>query len=98
MDEPRLQKIRVLDRWKVWLRFADGSEGEVDLSNVAGRGQFKRWDDDAFWRAATIDPETGTLCWPGGIDLDPHVLYHEVTGAPLPGQDSDSLGSSPSGV
>jgi hypothetical protein len=26
------------------------------------------------------------VTWPGELDLDPDVLYHEVTGKPLPGQ------------
>jgi hypothetical protein len=30
-----------------------------------------------------VDPELGTICWPGGADLDPDVLYARATGKPV---------------
>jgi hypothetical protein len=27
--------------------------------------------------------ETSTVCWPHGADLDPDVLYAELTGMPI---------------
>ncbi len=30
-----------------------------------------------------VDPESGTLAWPNGIDFDPIVLYCEATGTPI---------------
>lgn len=82
---PRVSAVRALAPWKVWIRFTDGSEGIADLSDVAGVGVFKKWEDPAFWKSVYVDPESRTIAWPGGIDLCPDVLYHEVTGKPLPG-------------
>ena len=31
-----------------WLRFSDGAAGEIDLSDLAGRGVFEAWNDRAF--------------------------------------------------
>ena len=36
--------VTALSAYKLWLRYSDGVEGEVDLPNLAGRGVFKRWD------------------------------------------------------
>jgi hypothetical protein len=68
------------------LTFADGVTGELDFTpRVLGRqGVFVPLQDVAFFRPVTVDPEARTLVWPNGVDLDPDVLYSEVTGKPLP--------------
>jgi hypothetical protein len=48
------------------------------------QGVFVPLQDVAFFRPVTVDPEARTLVWPNGVDLDPDVLYSEVTGKPLP--------------
>lgn len=63
---------------QIWIRFADGLEGEVDLSDLVGKGVFAAWDDPAEFRKAFIDPETHTVAWPGGIDLAPDALYQDL--------------------
>jgi hypothetical protein len=32
-------------------------------------------DDEELFSQVSVDPTTGTLVWPGGLDLDPDVLY-----------------------
>lgn len=64
--------------YRLWLLFADGTEGVADLSALVGRGVFAQWTEpDAFARVS-IDPETGTVIWPGGLDLAPDALYREI--------------------
>ena len=82
---PRIVETRALDNYRLHVRFEDGVEGTVDLSEMAGRGVFRDWSDPDFFARVTVDPETRTVAWPGGIDLCPDQLYHEVAGAPLPG-------------
>lgn len=79
-----IAECRALPKYRLWLRFADGSVGEVDLSHLVGSGVFSAWSDPTFFQRVVIDAETGTVCWPGGIDLDPYVLYSKITGKPLP--------------
>lgn len=75
-----------LPGYRLRLRFTDGAEGEVDLSKLVGRGVFEAWRDEHVFRQVRVDPLTRTVVWPGGLDLCPDVLYHQVTGKPLPGQ------------
>ncbi|MBL8875841.1 MAG: DUF2442 domain-containing protein [Phycisphaerae bacterium] len=35
-----------------------------------------------------MSPESGTVTWPGELDLDPDVLYAEATGRKIPGSDA----------
>lgn len=83
----RVVAVKPLPNYRVWLRFTDGAEGEVDLSKLVGRGVFASWNNPAEFAKVSVDPATQTICWPGGIDLDPDVLYHSITGKPLPGSD-----------
>lgn len=65
--------------FKVWVRFENGVEGEADLSDLAGRGVFERWTaNPAEFAEASVDPESGTVTWPGGLDVAPDRLYSEV--------------------
>lgn len=65
--------------FKVWVRFENGVEGEADLSDLAGRGVFERWTaNPAEFAEASVDPESGTVTWPGGLDVAPDRLYSQV--------------------
>ncbi len=37
--------VRALPHYRLWLRYSDGMEGEVDLSDLADKGVFKLWND-----------------------------------------------------
>lgn len=65
--------------FRVWLRFEDGLEGEVDLSDLVGKGVFKRWlDNPSEFAQVRVDPDSGTIVWPGGLDVAPDRLYSDV--------------------
>ncbi len=91
---PRVVETRALNDWRLWVRFDDGAAGEVDLSEVAGKGVFAAWNDPSVWKAVRLAYNGRSVEWPGDIDICPDLLYHEVTGAPLPGSrvrpDSDA--------
>jgi len=72
-----------LPGYRVWLRFADGVEGTVDLSELKGQGVFSAWQDEKIFLAVSVDAESHALAWPGGIDLCPDSLYAELTGKTL---------------
>jgi hypothetical protein len=65
------------------LEFSDGASGIADLSDIPRTGVFAPWADSEFFRLVRIDEESGTLLWPGEIDLDPYVLYSRSTGKPI---------------
>ena len=70
---------------RLHLRFEDGAEGTVDVADlVRFAGVFAPLADPDTFAAVRVDAETGTVVWPGGADLDPDVLYAQVTGQPLP--------------
>jgi len=86
--------VRPLEGLRLWLRFGDGSEGTVDLEGrVRLIGLLTSLERPEVFREVKVNAETGTIEWPGGIDLDPDTLYawaHGTTPEALLG-----LGSAP---
>lgn len=63
----------------IWLRYDDGVEGTVDLSDLAGRGVFRAWADPAFFAAVRLGSH-GAIEWGPQIDLCPDAMYMRLTG------------------
>ncbi|MEW5994748.1 MAG: DUF2442 domain-containing protein, partial [Candidatus Zixiibacteriota bacterium] len=75
----KLVEVRPSKRYRLWIRYADGTEGEVDLSDIAGKGVFKAWEKSGVFEAVQLD-ESGVPVWPENIDLCPDSLYLRLTG------------------
>lgn len=75
----RITQLKVLDRYRVWLRFDDGVEGEVDFSPQAGHGVFAAWNDYSVFQRAGIADQGRALEWPGEIDFCADALWLQVT-------------------
>jgi len=41
----KINKIKILSDYKIWLKYSDHTEGVVDLSDLVGRGVFSEWND-----------------------------------------------------
>ena len=75
-------EVEARPNFRVWVRFEDGLQGEVDLSDLVGKGVFKRWvDSPAEFARVAVDSESGTIVWPGGLDVAPDRLYGDVARA-----------------
>ena len=73
--------VECLADYQLRLRFEDGVEGIVDVSElVAFTGVFAPLKDQMYFAQVRVNPEIGTVCWPSGADLDPDVLYAAITG------------------
>ncbi len=78
-------EVQVLDRYRLRIRFEDGVVGDVDLEKmIPFEGVFAPVKERAFFVQVRVDPEMGTIVWPNGADLDPLMLYSQVTGIPIP--------------
>jgi len=85
----KIKQAEALEGYRLKLCFADGTTGEVDLSDLAGRGVFAAWKDYAEFRKVTIG-DAGDLVWPSGVDLCPDSLYFRMTGK-IPEEEFSSL-------
>jgi hypothetical protein len=74
----RVTACKAEEDYRLWLRFEDGLEGSVFLGNLLEIGAFQLWRDVREFEKVSVDPETATVTWEGGIRLDPDILYHDV--------------------
>lgn len=71
--------IKVLDGYKVWVRFHDGTSGEADLSDMLEKPYFaKIWADREGFENVWL--ENGVPVWGKDDHFSPDSLYHRVTG------------------
>jgi len=71
--------VQVRSGYRLFLRFDDGAEGEVDISQVVPfEGVFARLRDPEEFRRVRLDRDWGTVSWPGDLDLAPEFLHDLV--------------------
>ena len=66
---------------RIWLRFADGVAGEIDLAPLVGKGVFQAWRDPDFFQSARL--EDGVVTWGDDLALCSDALYLQLTGQPV---------------
>jgi hypothetical protein len=72
-------QVRPLNDFHLHVRFEDGVEGVIDVANlISFHGVFESLKDPAEFARVRVNPELGSIEWPGGADLDPDVLYDLV--------------------
>ena len=75
----KITAFKVLESYRVWLRFDDGAEGEVDFSHKPHTGVYMPWRDYDYFRCAHLG-ECGELRWDDQLDFCPDALWLQVTG------------------
>lgn len=75
----RPTSVKALPNFRIWLRYSDGVEGEVDLSDLAGRGVFAAWNDQTFFNAVRLGAH-GAIEWSPEIDICADSMYLRITG------------------
>lgn len=76
----RIESVKPEEGFIVNMRFTDGSQRKINLESYLHGPIFEAiCNDPILFRAMTV--EEGTITWPNGADIDPDVLYHELTPA-----------------
>ena len=75
---PKLQEVKYQGDYRIWLKFADGVEGEIDLEKELWGEVFQPLKDKARFSEFSLDKELETLVWPNGADFAPEFLYQQL--------------------
>lgn len=81
MSLPHVVDARYAGGYRVWLRFADGLSGEIDLSAELWGPAFEPLKDQSEFAKLRADPDLDTIVWPNGADLSPEWLLAELKAA-----------------
>jgi hypothetical protein len=74
-----VMEARYAGDYRIWLRFRDGTQGEIDLWPALDLPIYEPLKaPDYFARFAV---EYDTLVWPNGADIAPEFLYDGVKSA-----------------
>ena len=74
----RVARVEALPGYRLRVEFADGVQGEVDLTDRLFGPIFEPLKDEVVFGRVTID-EFGAICWPNGADLAPDALHARLT-------------------
>lgn len=71
-----VDEVKPLGEYRLWLRFNDGTQGEVDLAGELEGPVFRSLKDvDSFSKVCI---EGGTISWPNGADFAPEFLKSKL--------------------
>jgi hypothetical protein len=75
---PDIAAVEVLRHGVVRLTFQDGLSGEVELLGLMQGPVFEEARTRKGFERVRVDPEAGTIVWPGDADFAPDTLYIRV--------------------
>lgn len=75
---PRITGMKYISGYKVWLQFADGKEGEVDLQDEIWGEVFEPLKQQEYFKTIRLDRELNTIRWENGADFAPEFLYRKL--------------------
>ena len=80
MKALRIKAVEYLGEYRLALTFSDGTRAEMDFrERIVGRGGvFTPLEDKTVFKQVVVDPEVGTIVFPGEIDFCPDTLYEEA--------------------
>jgi hypothetical protein len=82
---PDITQVAVVSHGVLSLTFDDGLAGEVEVLDRMRGPVLEAARTPGGFAEVAVDPETGTIVWPGGADLAPDTLYERVRSGAWPG-------------
>ncbi len=75
---PKLKEAEYRGDYRIWLKFADGVAGEIDLESDLWGEIFEPIKEQIRFAEFELNHELGTIVWPNGADFAPEFLYQKL--------------------
>ncbi len=74
-DVLRIIEMKCIGGYSLEVTFSDGVQKCVDLEALLTGPVFEPLKDPDYFGRVALDPVSGTVVWPNGIDLAPEAIY-----------------------
>ena len=71
-------EARYVSGYVIWLKFRDGTQGEIDLAAELSGPVFEPLRDLSTFKQFRVSTEFHTLVWPNGADFAPEFLHDSI--------------------
>ena len=75
----KILNIIPLPNYKLHITYNDGVEGDLDLTDLVGKGVFEKFNDINYFNQVKVGV-FGEPCWNNELDIDPINTYLTITG------------------
>ncbi len=75
----KLVSVEALPQYRLRVSYSDGSQGDVDLADLVGRGVFSALTDFERFRRVSVGSD-GEITWEGNLDICSDAAYLKLTG------------------
>jgi hypothetical protein len=75
---PRVANAKYVKGYTLYLRFSDGSDGEVDLEHELDGEIFEPLKDISYFKNFVVNKELHTVVWPNGADFALEFLFERL--------------------
>jgi hypothetical protein len=72
---PKPVEVSSLGKYKIKIRFSDGTEGIMELSELANKGVFKTWEENELFDKIYINKESMAIAWNEELEICPTSVY-----------------------
>lgn len=76
---PKLESAEYVEGYTIRVKFADGTEADVDFTAELWGEVFEPLKNPDVFRQFRLDKELNTVTWPSGADFAPEFLYEKAT-------------------
>jgi hypothetical protein len=73
-----VREAKYVDGYRIRLRFNDGAQGIVDLSDCLEGEVFEALKDPEKFKSFRVDADIETIVWDNGADMAPEFLYEKM--------------------
>lgn len=78
----RPTEVEAREGYRIWVRYSDGVDGEIDLSDLVDKGVFAAWNEPGYFEKVHVT-EHRSIAWDDDIEICPDTIYMELTGKTL---------------